>query len=538
MDGLFHYLVCYLSVKKLALAACALGAVGAGTLLARRKGWVGRLAEVLAFTYVLFQVVVALHLLGSHLRFPLYLETMEGVTAMHLERLASGQALYVAPSAAFVSLAYNPGFYVACLPMYAFIGDALISMRLVSGLAWFGLGALVGYVAHASGARRAVTALAVGAYFSAYLVFDAYLDTAHADALFLLLVVGAWTVMWRRPTRGARLTAIVMLVAAFWVKQHGAVFLMGALAYLTFVERSWRVWPYWAVAIVGGPLAYLAAGPVLFGPEFHWYTYTVPSSWSCLSMGGWKRLVGYGLVWTPCVALAWRWWRQEPRLQDPWTWGLACAVGTSMLGVMDIGSSDNVLIAGGLWCLLLGTVGLGVSLQGQWSWSHAGWLGAYLLQLVVLLYNPADVLPDAHAELAYQDLVDALARTQTPIYAVQMGRLPRALPAAAEAGWVPLVDLTRGPTEGRDHPLTHEILAPVCGRPTYVLTNWPLEHDHALGFLVGDFQRVHDFGSRFRALRILPTRFGTHWPRYLYANRPALACSAGARGVKVVSRSP
>lgn len=526
MNDLVAYLICYLSVRKLAIGAAVLVAVAVGSVLMRRRGWVGRLAEAAALIYMALQVGLAVHLFLNHLQFPLVLGMMEGVTAMHLERLGMGLPLYVAPSAAFVPLAYNPGFYVACLPVYAFVGDPLVTMRLVAGLAWLALGGLVGYVMHTSGARRGVTALAVGAYFSAYMVFDAYLDTGHPDSLLLLLVVSAWTVMWRHPTRRGRLVAIAMLVLAFWVKQHGAIFVLGALVYVTFEERSWRVWPYWAVAGVAGAGAYLLLGPALFGPEFHHYTYAVPSSWSRLSGAALARLTGYGLLWLPSAVLAWQWWRNGTRLHDPWTWGLVCAAGAGLLGVMDGGSSDNILIAFGLWWLVLGALGLGIALPGSGAVRRTALLGAYVLQLTVLLYHPGDVLTDANAHGSYRDLVGAMAHTRAPIYALQMGRLPASIRPAAQAGWVPLADMTRGTTNGRYHALTRDVLAPLASRPVCLLTNWPLEHDTALGFLLENFQQVDDFGSRFRPLRILPTRFGSHWPRYLYANRLALAAAA------------
>ena len=539
MNGLADYLLCYLSIKKALLAAGALaGLAGAWLVLRRRGAWLSRVVTAVAFAYMAVQVAVAIHIFLNHLQFPLYLQQMEGVTAMHLDRLAMGLPLYVAPSAQFIPLAYNPGFYVACLPVYAFVGAPLVSMRLVSGLAYFALGGLVGYAVHLHGARRAVTALAVGAYFSAYMVFDAYLDTGHPDSLFVFLAVCAWIVMWRRPTHAGRLAAIVILVAAFWVKQHGAIFVLGALTYITCMERSWRVWPYWAVAAIGGPAAYLLLGPVLFGPEFHHYTYRVPSSWSCLTPGGAVRLAGYLVLWAPSLVLAWQWWRRGAKLRDPWTWGMGCAVCAATLGVMDTGSSNNVLILWGLWCLLLGSFGLGLAWRRDGGRCRVGLLGVYVVQLVVLVFNPADALTDSRAAQSYDDLVAALARTHTPIYAVQMGRLPPPLPAAAHAGWVPLADLTRGKTEGRDDPLTHEILSPLASRPVCLLTNWPLENDDALRFLLDRFQQVEDFGDRFRALRILPTRFGTHWPRYLYANSLAMASAAQLNRVALVDEHP
>ena len=176
--------------------------------------------------------------------------------------------------------------------------------------------------------------------------------------------------------------------------------------------------------------------------------------------------------------------------------------------------------------MLLGALGLGVALPGSSAVRRTALVSAYVLQLTVLLYNPGDVLTDANADGSYHDLVGAMARTRAPIYAVQMGRLPASMRPAAQAGWVPLVDLVRGTTNGRDHALTRRVLAPLASRPVCLLTNWPLEHDHALRFLLEKFQRVDDFGSRFRSLRILPTRFGTHWPRYLYANRLAVASAA------------
>jgi len=95
---------------------------------------------------------------------------------------------------------------------------------------------------------------------------ECYLATAHSDAWLLLCALAGTAVLdrWRSPLANA--IEITLLVASFWMKQYGALFVLGGLAYLMLRDGALRAWPSWLVAVLLGPVLYLVAGARLFGP--------------------------------------------------------------------------------------------------------------------------------------------------------------------------------------------------------------------------------------------------------------------------------
>ena len=139
---------------------------------------------------------------------------------------------------------------------------------------------------------------------------DAYLDTAHSDAWLLCCALwGTYLVM--RDSRGARFAGILVLVAGFWFKQHGAIFVGAALVYLALREGVVKSLPYWLIALVLGPVLYVLGPGTLLGPGFHFFTWHVPSGWSQFGAHTILRVVLYVAEFYPvlgCVAL-WGAWR-------------------------------------------------------------------------------------------------------------------------------------------------------------------------------------------------------------------------------------
>ena len=522
--------------RKLLLALVLLLALAGAGWLARRHRRLGdwlltaaAAAGVGALAWFVFAVM-------RQARFPLQLECMELTVLQHATRFAAGLPVYPLPSPDFVALAYNPGLYVLMAPLIKLFGPGLTLLRLPAIAATCVLIGLFG-VAAWRGARSVRWGL-VGAALPVLALrsLDTNLTKGHSYALMILTALGGVLLLGAGEARGRRIrqrhpagpvrlaVAALLLAASFWLKQHGALPALGAGLLLLLRERK-RAWTPLLLLALCGPLAWLFAGPPLFGPDFITSTLRVPSSWSHWELGGPLRLARFILTWwaVPFALAAWAWLRAvgERRLMVDtvlFVWPFALLSG--LLGSLDIGSSDNVFALAGVWTLYVALRALTPGLRhnaGPWSRQLA--VGALALTVALLAHDPREWLPSSGATAAYRDLTGVLRGLDGPVYAPWFGDPPGDVPTTSRAHWVALEDRVRGP--GRrvgEQPFVTAMLAPVATAPApaYLLTISPLENDRILGWLAGPYVLQEAYGARFDPVRELPTRFGSRTPRYLY----------------------
>jgi hypothetical protein len=352
---------------------------------------------------------------------------------------------------------------------------------------------------------------------------DAYLDSAHSDAW--LLCCALWgTYLVGRPSHRARLAGILVLAAAFWFKQHGAVFLGSALLFLTWREGFRKTMAYWIVAFVAGPLFYVLSQGTLLGENFHFFTWYVPSGWSELSIRTILRLFRFIKANYPVLALAslaslYRALRSRSvgivEVQ------VVAAFLTALMGSLDPGSSNNVFIPMGAFFILCGTIEL-ARLQSEvpvWFGLRPG-LVAALLAFVTLVHDPRRFWLPASARASYAELQATIRAIPGSVYAPGIGQFvdgPRLYPAAH---WIALEDIIRGPRRtASDSILARRMLDPVLhpASAAFVLTNRPLgTMSEPVSELAASYTLVQDWGDRFRSLETLPRPYDSGWPRYLY----------------------
>jgi hypothetical protein len=467
--------------------------------------------------------IVLVALVANHVRFPFNLDVMEGVMMQHARRVLHGQSIYPAPTPDYVPLAYNALFYLFSAPFLAFFGDSLLTLRLVAVLGFVGSAAgIYALVQRATGSRW-WSAIAVGLFCAAYAAMDARLDTAHSDSW--MLCCALWgTYLVARSSRSARLVGVLVLVASFWFKQHGALFVAGALLYLTWREGARASLGYWALAFLLGPLLYLFASGFL-GPDFHYFTWHVPSGWSQPTIRTIPRVALFVAASYPVLAVLALWGvyrafrMRSLELMDV---QFGVAVATGIMGSLDVGSSYNVFIPLGAFCIVRGSIEL-ARLDARairWRGNRLS-LACALLAFATLLRDPAAYWLPSSAAASYAELQDTVRKLPGPVYAPGIGQFvdgPRLHPAAH---WVALDDLMRG-THSRsaaDSTLARSMIAALCqpAHDAFILTNVPLATLSApVNELSAHYALVRDFGSRFEALKPLPGRFDTGWPRYLY----------------------
>jgi len=499
--------------------------------LCRRPAF-GRLLRPLLVVLAVGNIALVGVLWTRQVGFPLDLDLMEGTILQHVRRAAAGLPIYPEPSPGFVALAYNPLYYELGAAIGRFTGLGLPMLRALSMLATVGSALILFAVVRRKTGAVWWGLMASGLFAAAYGVMECYLATAHSDAFLLFCALAGTAVLdrWRSPLASA--IGITLLVASFWMKQHGALFVLGGLAYLMLRDGALRAWPSWLLAVLLGPVLYLVAGPRLFGPFFHYFTWDVPRRWGTdLRLPSLVRYVGFiGLFYpvlaaSSLVSLARQW-----RKPDAWRVQLVFAMLTALVGALDRGSAENVFIPMGTFFILVGTIGLAESSAR----TTRGLLpqGALLLAFITLAYDPRALVPSRDAPAAYADLVGYLRSLGGPVYAPWQGQLPDGFTLEPAAHWVALEDLVRGP--GRvtdDNPEVERLTAPARhpDGPAFVLANQPLDSLEVLAFLQDDYLLACDLGDRFLALRVLPKRYDHGWPRYLYRTRNRPVDTAGLR---------
>ena len=483
------------------------------------------LALNLFATYAIAWILFMVYLWINHIDFPLNLESMELTVVQHVQRVVAGLPLYVEPSPGFVPLAYAPLYYYFSIPFAWLFGVNLFTMRLVAILGMLGSGTIIFLASKKYTQSYWWGIMALGLFASAYRVMDTYLDNAHSDSWLLCTVLLGCFLIDQNRSRTTNLLGVFFLLVSFWFKQHGALFAIGGVIYLSWRDGLRHSWIYWVLALLLGPILYFFAPIAILGPQFHYYTYVVPSHWSELNFSALKRYFGYILINYLVLAsvgvLASLYFLiKKVHKVSIWFFMLPVAMLSGFMGALDPGSNNNVFIVMGVWFILTGVFGLYTIMRhNTFSSKWAIHLVAISASFTLFFYNPGSVIVSPKAPVAYIDLVGYLNSLDGPVYAPWLGQLQSGYVFSPSVHWVPMEDLIRGPgVDEFDHPNTRKLLDSVIHPKgsAYILTNYPLEDDLLLSFLLADYRLQTDLGDRFATLTTLPKRFILKYPRYLY----------------------
>jgi hypothetical protein len=487
-------------------------------------------SELAVTTWAAANVAFVIFLCFNHPGFPLNLDVMESTIFQHFLHARGGQPVYPEPSSSYSPLAYNPLFYFFAVPFSWILGDKLSTLRVVAILAMTVIGLIIFLVTKRTTNSVWWGFISVGVYCAAYRVMDAYLDSAHSDSWFVCSALLGTLILDRSRSRRWNFVGLFLLVCSFWFKQHGALFVIGGVFYLTIKEGPVRALPYWVLAILCVPVFYWFAGPWLFGSHFHYFTYTVPSQWTEISLRIIPRYLGFVLIFYGTLAGFAFWniahdWRINQKVVDIWRVQLVFAMATALMGCLDSGSSDNIFIPLGVFLIIEGIRGIFTASKAM---RHIGRLRIEMIALIFvfaqLVYDPRTVVVSGDANEKFADLISTLDNLHASVYAPSLGQLEKGFILAPAAHWASLEDMIRGPgLDTRNNPIVVRLLYP-CLHPdsaAYVLTNFRLHDFPPLAFLEPRYVLDTDFGDRFKSLRVLPKRFDHLWPRYLYRFVPA-----------------
>ena len=475
--------------------------------------------------YAAGQLLLAGLVFGSHLFFPANLEFMESTVLQHVLRLSAGLPLYADPAPEFVALAYNPLFYVLCVPFLRVMGISLTAIRVPAMLAAAGVAVMIFVFVKRQTRSNWWAGMGVGLFAAAYRLMDCYLDVGHRDSMLALAILsGFWCL-----DRGGRLkpyAGMVLLAAGFWLKQQGALFLGMGVCHV-FWRYGWRqAVPLSIVGLGLGPLLYGFAPDAWLGARLHYYTYQVPTQWTAFRLGEFSNLARL-LTWhygTLLAVTVWFWFRGWKRDHEGiWRIAVPGALLSGAAAMMSPGSNNNVYIPMGVVLIIAGVTGLARLSRIVGPGQRLAY-SLLALAFAPLIYDPGTVLSKPDAGRAYADFTGILRNLDGPAYVPGLG------PIYAQSGGdlhqsplvhvVPMADLVRGP--GRDetaNPIVRNLLRTVenpSAKVAYIVAHSKLEEEPTLAYLALRYRLEEDFGNRFQALATLPARHGHLYPRYLY----------------------
>lgn len=382
----------------------------------------------------------------------------------HLERLAAGEPMYVAPTLDWVPFSYPPLYYLFAWPVAKLTGVSFYPLRIVSTVASLGNCGLIAWLVAAETGCGAAGVAAAGLFAATYRIGGAWFDVARVDALFVLFSLAAIALMRRGRGWGSAFWAGVALFCAAWTKQT-ALGLVPALC-LAGLDRPARG------VILGLTVTTALAAAVGWMHQatngwFTYYAWLLPRKhyeYGC-APEFWKLD-----VWNPlpvaCVLaglavlglLAKRRWS-----------GVAYALISGALLVCawisraHCGGYENVLMPGYLALALLS----GLTLGHAPKLPRVGWLvgigvwGALCWQLWHLRYDIVAQVPTERDRAAGDDLVLRISETPGSVWVFSHSRYAASAGKPRLVHWMAMCDVLRDPDPGPREKLGEQLFAAI-----------------------------------------------------------------------------
>lgn len=503
----------------------------------------GALLALAALSGVTFLVLGAMRLV-----YPLELDCIEGVMMDHVVRVAQGLPIYTEPSLEFISLAYMPLFSVLSGLLAKVFGPGLWEPRLISLLAVFGAVALIVRIIKSETTSWTLAAGGGALYLMGFAFTGSCYDVARPDSLMIFLGLAGLATLRFTTGRWGAIGAGLLLVLAFFAKQHAVWFVAAATLHLAFNER-WRLLTFGLVAIAGSAVAYLALASWL-GPWFTFYTWELPSRWSQLSprrifnFVGLRVLGTLGLLVAPVLVslgMPARPWRGRDGL---WAWFGLAAVGSGLMATLDPSTYAHTLMPLMAALAILGPISLHRLTQQATTNSvqanFAGGIacGVLVLQFLPLAYAVRGHMPHPRANEAHREFVADLKRHPGHVLVPYHGFYEWSAGKGSSLHIIALDDIlrARGNRLLREDPRFFERLFATlkegADRPA-IVTDVPLAQSGPLwASLEGSYTLSRELGWISEPLR--PVSGNRFTPTYVYLPREG----TNAAGVKLPGAGP
>ncbi len=397
-----------------------------------------RTAEALRGVLVavgIIYLVTYLVVVWFRIRYPFALEWLEGSLVIDVERILSGQKLYVPPSLDFIHFFYTPLYFYVSAAVAYFTGVGFLPLRLVAFVSSLGCFLFIFLSVRRETGSAFAAFLATGLFAATYRISGDWLDIARVDSLFLFfLLAGFYAVKFGKSAISCILAGTLFSLS-FLTKQTAlAIAIPVMLYYIVVNRRNFVLFVVTMAVIVGGSTL------VLNRIHAGWYTYYV------FGVPSGHPLIGRMLIefWTADIlaplsiacslsVLYFVSRLSDSRKEDCFFYLLMAGgmVGAAWMSRIHEGGFDNVLLTAYAAISILFGLGLHCVLEalqsGKTEKGRYFEVGAYLvclLQFILLVYNPLLLIPTEEDVEAGWKLVERIKQVEGDVFVPYHPYLP------------------------------------------------------------------------------------------------------------------
>jgi hypothetical protein len=226
--------------------------------------------NILVFAACLIPVFIYIFIFMQRISFPFDIEWSEGAALNQVNRILSGNTVYLKPDLDYAPLVYTPLFYYLAALITSLYGNALFVMRLISVVGSLGAAGLIFGMVYWKTKDFLASWISGSLFLACFSISDGFFDLARVDSIYVLLVLIGLLIIQRAKSRWAYLGAGLWIAITFFVKQSGLIVFLPMVIYLVVTDfrRSWTL-------LVGSLLAVIIPVLVIDQQTQGWFLYYV-----------------------------------------------------------------------------------------------------------------------------------------------------------------------------------------------------------------------------------------------------------------------